>query len=214
MRARAGRNGRFQGNLPELRCGVAAGGFDLDGITSRISGVQVNHDFFGLRCNKIDSDVVRSERQTATTPIDQHGEFHLGGTAVVEEFVKRRFDRAPREQDIVDEDYARAMDVAGNLRRRKLLGNGMMADIVTVKRDIERSGPTRNFGTELRNYGAQAAGELDASIRNPKEQNWHTVSVAVENGAGQALNRSPYFACADRLMFGHEARLWRPANER
>jgi len=38
--------------------------------------------------------------------------------------------------------------------------------------------------------------------------------VAVGNGIGEPLDRSLYFARADRLMIAHEARLWRPANRR
>ena len=65
-------------------CGIAPGGFDLNRITRRVSGVQRDHDFFGLRCDEIDSNVIRGEREPAATTIDQHGEFHFGGTAMIE----------------------------------------------------------------------------------------------------------------------------------
>jgi hypothetical protein len=34
--------------------------------------------------------------------------------------------------------------------------------------------------------------------------------VALGNGLGEPLNRSPDFIRADSLVFGHETRLWRP----
>ena len=90
----------------------------------------------------------------------------------------------------------------------------MSADIVAMKRDVERSSPARDLRLARRNSRTQPAGKLDPAIRNSEKENRRTVAVAFGNGVGQLLNRSLYLACADRVMFGHEARLWRRANRR
>jgi hypothetical protein len=86
----------------------------------------------------------------------------------------------------------------------------MVADIVAMEGDVDRTSPRRDRAVERIESGVQPAGEFDTTVGDAEQQNRLAIAVALGNGFGQPLNRSPDFIRADGLVFGHETRLWRP----
>lgn len=95
---------------------------------------------------------------------------------------------------------------------RNLLRNGVAANIVAVKRNIEGAGVRNEIRGDRGERRAQPAGEFNPAIGNSEQEKWFAVAMPLENGVGEPLNRGPYFFRADRLMFGHEAPFWRRAH--
>ena len=82
---------------------------------------------------------------------------------MVEEFVERGLHGAAGEEHVVHEDDRGAVDVGGNVGRREFLRDGVAADVVAVKGDIERAAA---FSTLVRALGRQVdhLGLADADL--------------------------------------------------
>ena len=114
--------------------------------------------------------------------------------------VERGFHGPTGEEHVVDEDYGRAVDVGRNLRRRKFLRDGMPADVVAMKRDVERAGARvqllRRAAARVRRrrWPLRGAGAF-----------W--IAVPRRNGSRQPRDRSLNLPGTDRLRCGHQCRL-------
>ena len=174
-----------------------------------IRGVQRDDDFFLLRSDEIDANVICRQWQSPAAAVYEHGKLHFRRPTMVKKLIECSLHRAARKQHIVDEDYVRPMDIPGNLGGREFFWNRMPADVVAMKRNIERSSTRGDAGLACRQARAQTTRELNPAVRNSEQEERTTVPVTLSNGINEPLDRSPYLACADRLMFAHEARLWR-----
>src|SRR5688500_9901279 len=91
------------------------------------------------------ADVVGTDRKLPVAPICEAGELHARGAAVVEERLDRGADRAPRVEDVVDEDARHALERKGERRGaddrlrvdRRLSPTHL--DVVPVKGDVDRA---------------------------------------------------------------------------
>src|SRR4029077_3635015 len=89
------------------------------------------------------ADVVRPDRQLAVAPVDEHGELDARRSAVVEESLDGRADRAAGVEDVVDEDDRPSVEREIELRRadewlsreRRLAATD--GDVVAVEGDVD-----------------------------------------------------------------------------
>ena len=85
----------------------------------------------------------------------------------------------------------------------------MTTDVVAVKGDVQCPGAGGDSGSKRCEGCVQPAGEFDSAVGDPEKKDGLPVAMALGNGLGETLNRSPDLFRADGLVFGHEARLWR-----
>jgi hypothetical protein len=119
---------------------------------------------------------------------------------MIEQLIQRRFSGSARKKHVIDENNRRAIHVRGNVRGGKLLGDGILPDIIAVERNIQRAGSRLG---PLR----QPPGEFDATIRNPDEDQFLACRMPGGNGIRQPLDRGMYLLRADGLGRGHRPRL-------
>ena len=137
--------------------------FDANRIAPGRSGIEVHHDFFIFPGGQGHAGIVGDNRQPAAAAVDEHGKFDLRGSTLIKKLVERGLDRAAGKQHVVDQNHGGALDVAGNVRRGKFLGNGIAADVVAVERDIDGPRP------RIEPVG-EAAGQLHSAIGDAQQQ--------------------------------------------
>src|SRR3954468_12143276 len=72
--------------------------------------VELDADALGERGGNVLADVVRPDRQLSVAPVDEDGELHARGAAVLEQGVDRGADRSTREENVVDEHDGLALE--------------------------------------------------------------------------------------------------------
>ena len=107
------------------------------GSTRRRTAVEEDDDFFGCGGGEVEPDVIGGDGHEVVAAIDQDGEFDLGGAAVIKELVEGGFDGATGEENVVDKNDAGAVDVGRQNGGRKFFRDGIAADVVAVKRDVD-----------------------------------------------------------------------------
>src|SRR6186713_1566717 len=93
------------------------------------------------------ADVVGADRKLAVATVGEASELHSSGTSVVEERLDRGADRAPRVEDVVDEDAGHSLERKVELR---VAHDGLRVDrrlspahldVVAVEGDVDRAEP-------------------------------------------------------------------------
>ena len=182
---------------------------DADGVAVGGVGVKGDDDFFVSGRGEGEAGVVGGDGHEATAAVNEDGEFDFGGATVVEEFVEGSFHGATGEEDVVNEDDGGPVDVSGDVRRGKFLGDGVAADVVAVEGDVDgarRGGELRVERCESR---SEPLGEGDAAVGDAEEQEFFGGAVTGGNGGRELRDGSVYFLGADSLNGGHEAQLRR-----
>src|SRR5207248_6237519 len=131
------------------------GGRDQEHAVDLIDLEELHLDALLARGRQVLADVVGPDRQLAVAAVDEHGELYAGGPAVVEERVDRGADRAPRVEDVVDEDDRAPLEREVELRRaddrlrveRRLAAAHL--DVVAVEGDVDGAERGRDAGTLL-----------------------------------------------------------------
>ena len=178
---------------------------DADGVAGRGVGVKGDDDFFISGRGEGEAGIVGGDGHEATAAVNEDGEFDFGGATVVEEFVEGSFHGATGEEDVVNEDDGGTVDVSGDVRRGKFLGDGVAADVVAVEGDVDgarRGGELRVERCESR---SEPLGEGDAAVGDAEEQEFFGGAVTGGNGGRELRDGSVYFLGADSLNGGHEA---------
>lgn len=109
---------------------------------------------------------------------------------MVEEFVERGVDGASGEEHVIDQDDVGVIHVKGDEGGGEFLGDGVTADVIAVKRDVD--------GAYLRGFeaGSKAAGEFDAAIGNAEEDKFLFVRPMMStNGIGELVDGLMKFVC-------------------
>ena len=114
------------------------------------------------RRRQVLADVVGADRELAVAAVDEDGELDAGGASVVEERLDRGADRAPRVEDVVDEDDGASLEREVELRlahdrlrvQRRLAAAD--ADVVAVEGDVDGA-EGRRRRRRARRSGARAA---------------------------------------------------------
>src|SRR5690606_30762630 len=104
------------------------------------------------------------------------------GATVVEQFVERGFDGATGKKHVVHQNHGRAVHVGRDGSWRKLLGNRIATDVVAMKGDIESA----HFG-RVQPFG-DAAGEGDAAVGDPEQNQVGSYAMAFGNGLGEPVD--------------------------
>ncbi len=139
----------------------------------------MNADFLLVGGRDFQTAVIGSEGKATSPAVHQDGEFHRIRPTMIEQFVERGFDGAPRVEDVIHENNGRAIHVMGNDRRRKFLGNRLAADIVAMKGDVDGTRATDEaFGAEPL---GQAVGDNYAAIGNAEEEQAGGLVVPADN---------------------------------
>jgi hypothetical protein len=137
-------------------------------------------DALGARGREVLADVVGPEGQLAMAAVGEHRELDARRAAVVEEGLDRGADRAPREEDVVDDHDRRPVDrevEVGRVDRRRL---GAATEIVAVERDVELA--ERDLGLEqVPQQPAQAPGEHRAAAVDPDDRHAIVVGVLLDD---------------------------------
>ena len=83
--------------------------------------------------------------------------------------VEGGFDGATGEEDVVDEDDIGAVDVGGEDGGRELLGDGVAADVVAVKGNVDDAGGRLKLGGYDGKAGGKAMSEENAAVGDTEE---------------------------------------------
>ncbi len=135
--------------------------------------------------------------------VGEHGELDAGRAAVVEQRLDRGADRAPGEEDVVDDDDRARVDVEVQVRR---VDDGRAAagrDVVAVEGDVEvaeRDVDVVQLGDEaLQALGEHGAAAVDADEREPLR-----VAAVLDDLVRDARERPAHvLAVEDDLRFWH-----------
>lgn len=166
------------------------GGAEGGVVVGWILGVEVDDYFFVGGGGEGEGAVIGGEREAAAAAVDEDGELDDRGAAVIEKFVEGGFEGAAGEEDVVEEDDVGVGDVDREARGKKLLGDGMAADVVAVEGDVEGAGGEFKAGGE-------AAGELDTAVGNAHEEELGVVAVTGEDGESEPLDGGVEFGSGD-----------------
>jgi hypothetical protein len=135
--------------------------------------------------------------------IDEDGEFDLGGAAVIKELVEGGFDGATGEENVVDKNDAGAVDVGGQDGGRKFFRDGIAADVVAVKRDVDGAGFGGEPRAELGETGGEATGERDAAVGDAEKDQAIAGAMAFGDGRGDLVNGGVNIIGADGFGRSH-----------
>src|ERR687888_208840 len=160
--------------------------------SSKLDDVRV--DALLARGREVLADVVGADRQLAVAAVDEHGELHARGPAVVEEGVDRGPDRAPRVEHVVDEDDRAALERELELRgaddrlrvERRLAAAHL--DVVAVEGDVDRAERGRDPGALL-DQPPQALRERHAAGVDADERDVVEVGVPFDDLVGDPGER-------------------------
>ena len=192
----------------DFRFGTSTdGGFGENGIAGGGAGVEADFDLLRITGDEGEPGVGRGDRQFAPAAVHEDGEFDAARPAMVEKLVERGLHRAAGVEDIVHKDDSRAIHVVRDDGRRKFLGDGVAADVVAVKRDVDRAG-ARSKARFFQLRG-EALGEDDAAVGYPQEQQAGGFPVALGDGGSDPGDR-----LVDRFgvvlrRWGHEPKVLR-----
>ena len=129
------------------------------------------------------------------TAIGEHGELNAGGPAVVEERLDRRADRAPRVEDVVDEDDRPPVEREAELRRaddRLSRERGLAAadgDVVAIEGDVDGAERGLDSGALL-DQTREPPGERDAAGLDPDQGELAELRVALDDLVGDSRKGS------------------------
>ena len=132
------------------RCFIAAPP-PLVAIVDLVDAVQLldpHVDPLLARGRQVLADVVGADRQLAVAAVDEHGELHPLGAAVVEQRVDRRPHRAPGEQDVVDQHDGAPVEVEVEVRGVDDRLRARLADVDVVAVEARCRG--RRAGPRIR----------------------------------------------------------------
>src|SRR5574343_14766 len=87
----------------------------------------------------IPDSVGGDDRQFATAPVSQHGEFNSCRTAVVEQLVDGGTGRATGVEHVIDQDDVAAFNVERNHRRAALRMQALLGEIVAVEGNVDQA---------------------------------------------------------------------------
>ena len=132
-------------------------------------GVEGDNNFLGGGGGQGQAGVVGGDGHEVVATVDEDGEFDFPGAAVVEELVEGGFDGATGEEDVVDEDDIGAVDVGGEDGGRELLGDGVAADVVAVKGNVDDAGGRLKLGGYDGKAGGKAMSEENAAVGDTEE---------------------------------------------
>ena len=135
--------------------------------------------------------------------VDEDGEFDFGGAAVVEEFVESGLDGAAGEKDIVDQDDVGAVDVGREHGGRELFGDGITADVVAVKGDVDDAGKGFEPGGEGGEAGGETVGEENAAVGDAEENQTRIGAVSGDDGLGDLIDGGVNVFSAESFGRGH-----------
>lgn len=140
--------------------------------------------------------------------IDEDREFDFPGTTVIEEFIKSGLHGAAGKEDVIDENDGGAVDIDGDLRRRKFLRDGMAADVVAVKGNVYRTGES------VGKLGGKALSEDDATIGDAEKKQFFGARMAFGNGEREPVDGGVDFGSSKALRRrGHGGALCQPEGE-
>ena len=192
----------------------AFNGHDGKGVVGGVGGIEFDHDIGGFWRVENEAGVVGGDGQFVEASIDEDGQFDAGRPAMIEEFVKRRFDGAAGKQHVVNQHDGRTGDVDGDQRRCEFLGDRVATDVVTMKRDIEGAGTDGESGTESRDAFGETVGQRDSAGGDTEEENVPLGAVALGDGFGQPVDGGVDFGGGDTLRCRHEGCLCRSCEVR
>ena len=132
-------------------------------------GVEGDNNFLGGGGGQGQAGVVGGDGHEVVATVDEDGEFDFRGAAVVEELVEGGFDGATGEEDVVDEDDIGAVDVGGEDGGRELLGDGVAADVVAVKGNVDDTSGRLELGGYDGKAGGKAMSEENAAVGDTEE---------------------------------------------
>ena len=116
-----------------------SGGADLESVLRGVGGVEPHNDFLGVGGGDGEAAIVGGQRQPAAAAINEDGEFDFFGTPVIEEFGEGGLHGAAGEEHIINKYDRGAIDVVRNDGRSEFLRDRVPADVVPMKRNIDRA---------------------------------------------------------------------------
>ena len=122
------------------------------------------------------------------------------GTPEVDERVERRADRAPREQDVVDEQDASLVYGEGDLgsSQQRLRSDRVPHEIVPIQRDVEGAG--RHLAArDLQQAAGQPLRERHAAAPNADQRDIAGAPIALHD-----LMRDPHEGAANSVRLHHQ----------
>src|SRR4026207_896987 len=108
---RGGARRRGPATIPSLRLAHEENAIDLVHLE------ELDLDALVARRGQVLADVVGPDGELAVPPVDEHGERDARGTTELGQRVDRGPDRAPRVEDVVDEDDGDPLEAEGDARR-------------------------------------------------------------------------------------------------
>ncbi len=179
---------------------------DCDGVVARIGGVEDDGDFFVGAGVDDQAGVVGGDGKSAAAAVNQNGEFDLGGAAMIEELIEGGFDGAAGLKDVIHEDHGGAGDINRDESGGKLLGDGLAADIVTVKRNVDNAGARASaLGVVFTQKQLQAGCNVDAAVCDAEEDEGlgGVGGVAGGDGGGELVERASEVGGRNAIGSGH-----------
>src|SRR4051812_25194146 len=147
---------------PSLRCPlpVASLGIPLrqQDLVHAVGLGQPDLDLLAAGGRHVLADVVGADRQLPVAAVDQDRELHRPRPAEVAQRVQGGPDRAPGEQDVVDEDHEPAVDARAGQLRGLQRADPAQPQVVAVQRDVDGPDVDRGSGERL-DAGGQPPGE-------------------------------------------------------
>ena len=95
------------------------------------------------------------------------------------------------------------MDVGRDMRRGDFLRNRMLADVVAMKRDIERAGEHRALGIGRGELAGEPAGEFNAPVGDAEQQKAGGMPVSLGNSRPEPRDGSLNLRRTDALGIAH-----------
>ena len=166
-------------------------------------GVEGDNNFLGGGGGQDQAGVVGGDGHEVVAPVDEDGEFDFRRAAVVEELVEGGLDGATGEEDVVDEDDVGAVDVGGENGGRELLRDGVAADVVAVKRNVDNAGDRLEFGADDGKTGSEALGEENAAVSDTEENQPGIGAVPGGDGLGDLVEGGVNVIGADSFGRNH-----------
>ena len=151
----------------------------------------------------MEADVIGGDGHEVVAAIDEDGEFDFGGAAVIEELIEGGFDRAAGEEDVVDENDPGAVDVGGQNGGREFFWDGIAADVVAVKRDVDGARFGGEPRTERGEAGGEPAGEGNATVGDAEKNQAIAGAMAFGDGRGDLVNGGVNIIGADGFGRSH-----------
>src|SRR5262249_22163528 len=147
---------------------------------------ELHLDALGARGRKVLADVVGADRKLAVAAVDEHRELDARGAAVVEERLDRCADRAPRVEDVVDEDDGAAVEREVELRladERLGVQRSFAAahlHVVAIEGDVDGAELGRLAGA-LSDQPCKALRERDAACLDADECDAVELGIALDD---------------------------------